>query len=371
MKRRRIDTVERRATRVADCADTPAASAVPDACESGFSSFAQGGESVEELADFLETDLLDGERSVDGTCAVPQGGAEGGEEERAEVPLETQVSRGESTCPPSTEGAPPPAGFLGRLPMELYVHVLKFLSPEDLSTVGTVCRVLRLATADESLWRRLCCLRWGAPGVGERGSQPRVTAWKKLYFQKDTSDMRDFMVNIPPDCPADVRRIFVQFQASKRSQAPCPDQLRDEEVVGRESELAEQISAWRRRHNVTDVCTHVCSGQACSYHKIGDVFLCERTGRAHVCDESCREQVLDPENEMLVCAISGRCFERWLSPQEEDEEEQGRLQVAEGAAMDDQEPLMGAGRLGRAYCLGYDCDDDRELRATQRALGFW
>lgn len=37
-----------------------------------------------------------------------------------------------------------------------------------------------------------------------------------------------------------------------------------------------------------------------------------------VCDDTCRETVLDPSNELLVCTVSGRCFDRWLTPAEED-----------------------------------------------------
>lgn len=33
-----------------------------------------------------------------------------------------------------------------------------------------------------------------------------------------------------------------------------------------------------------------------------------------VCDDTCKEVVLDPENELLVCTISGHCFDRLLSP---------------------------------------------------------
>lgn len=35
-----------------------------------------------------------------------------------------------------------------------------------------------------------------------------------------------------------------------------------------------------------------------------------------VCDDTCREAVLDPTNELLVCTISGHCFDRLLSPAE-------------------------------------------------------
>lgn len=35
-----------------------------------------------------------------------------------------------------------------------------------------------------------------------------------------------------------------------------------------------------------------------------------------VCDDTCKEVIMDPTNELLVCTISGRCFDRLLSPAE-------------------------------------------------------
>lgn len=35
-----------------------------------------------------------------------------------------------------------------------------------------------------------------------------------------------------------------------------------------------------------------------------------------VCDDTCKDVVLDPETELLVCTISGHCFDRLLSPSE-------------------------------------------------------
>lgn len=37
-----------------------------------------------------------------------------------------------------------------------------------------------------------------------------------------------------------------------------------------------------------------------------------------VCDDTCREAILDPINEFLVCSISGHCFDKLLSPAEMD-----------------------------------------------------
>lgn len=76
---------------------------------------------------------------------------------------------------------------------------------------------------------------------------------------------------------------------------------------------------WKSKRGLTDelVIGHVCSGNTCLYTKIGDVFICEKTGRVHVCDDTCREVVLDQSSGTLVCTISGHCFDSWLSPDEE------------------------------------------------------
>lgn len=124
--------------------------------------------------------------------------------------------------------------------------------------------------------------------------------------------------------------------------------------------VADQVSMWKSSRGLTDKAfmDHACSGETCSYYQIGDVFLCEKTGHIHgrrhykiiwmylyiyiyrwcfnyvhldkpcanwlyfaclvfpVCDDTCREAVMDPTNELWVCTISGHCFDRLLSPGE-------------------------------------------------------
>eukprot|EP00897_Mesotaenium_endlicherianum_P000665 jgi/Mesen1/1059/ME000123S00229 len=206
------------------------------------------------------------------------------------------------------------SGYMGRLPTEMYLDILKFLSAEH-----------------------------------------------------DRVDMHEFVQNTPHD----FREYYVQMQAAKRTQAPRPDQLHDDLVV-LDTSIADQITEWRRARSLPEAYggDHFCSGQQCSYHQIADVYLCEKTGRAHVCDENCKEIVLDPDNQLLVCSVSGRCFDRWLTPEEEDDDvAPGRLQAAGAAPADEGDALIGPS-LARAYVMGYFADDERELLAAQRTLGY-
>jgi hypothetical protein len=46
------------------------------------------------------------------------------------------------------------------------------------------------------------------------------------------------------------------------------------------------------------------------------VFLCERCGWAHICDDTCKERIVDAATDMLVCPISGFCSGRLLTEDE-------------------------------------------------------
>ncbi|KAI3792890.1 hypothetical protein L2E82_06781 [Cichorium intybus] len=247
-------------------------------------------------------------------------------------------------------------GFFSRIPPELFPHILKFLSSEDLVSCSLVCRFLNFASSDESLWRRLYCMRWG---ILPPTKNLRDRAWKKLYIQRDEEDMVEFVRN----CPIEFKEYYIQMQVAKRSQAPLPCQLKDDWMILDKS-VADQVSIWKKSKGLTDkvFADHDCSGETCSYYQIGDVFVCETTGYVHVCDDTCKDVVLDPENELLVCTISGHCFDRLLSPSETgDMEEQQQAGVT-----DEAEPFMGSGRFARAYQLGYNCEDEKELEACLR-----
>lgn len=246
-------------------------------------------------------------------------------------------------------------GIFSKIPPELFHHILKFLSSEDLIACSLVCRFLSYVASDECLWRRLYCMRWGLLPPTKK---LRECAWKKLYIQRDEEDMAEFVRN----CPTEFKEYYIQMQAAKRSQAPHPSQVNDDKTI-LDKTLADQVSIWKNSKGLTDkvVANHSCSGETCSYHEIGDVFVCEKTGQVHVCDDTCKEVVLDPSNELLVCTISGHCFDRLLSPAEmEPDNEQ------QSGAIDEAEPFMGSGRFARAYLLGYNCADEKELEAALR-----
>ncbi|KAL5539620.1 hypothetical protein UlMin_042306 [Ulmus minor] len=316
------------------------------------------------LADFLEFEILS-EVSDQYKKELSDGGLvcwlqkEGNLDEPKPKRIREEAADGDGVSSPSTATAPPKriqTGIFSKIPPELFPHFLKFLSSEDLISCALVCRFLSFAASDESLWRRLYCMRWGLLPPSKK---LRECPWKKLYFDRDEEDMVELVRN----CQSEFKEYYIQMQAAKRSQAPLPSQVIDDRII-LDKTVADQVSMWKSSKGLSDkvVTDHACSGETCSYYQIGDVFVCEKTGHVHVCDDTCREAVMDPANELWVCTISGHCFDRLLSTAEmEPDAEQQQSGVT-----DEAEPFMGSGRFARAYLLGYNCADEKELEAALR-----
>lgn len=58
--------------------------------------------------------------------------------------------------------------------------------------------------------------------------------------------------------------------------------MKDDRVI-LDKTVADRVSIWKSSRGLTDkvVTDHACSGETCSYFKLGDVFVCEKTGNVH------------------------------------------------------------------------------------------
>ncbi|KAG5589234.1 hypothetical protein H5410_039748 [Solanum commersonii] len=226
----------------------------------------------------------------------------------------------------------------GRVPMTTNTEsvVSQLETPAELTATESASveenQMLRHVMAQ--LWY---CLRWGLVLPTKK---PRECAWKKLYFKRDADDMVEFVKN----CPTELKEYYIQMQAAKRSQVPLPSLINDEHMI-LDKTVADQVSIWKNSKGLGDnvVNGHACSGETCAYHQIGDVFVCEKTGNVHVCDDACREVVLDPTNGLLLCTISGHCFDSMLLSPDEMEPDVDQQQAG---MTDEAEPFMGSGLFG-------------------------
>ncbi|XBI40100.1 hypothetical protein VPH35_124749 [Triticum aestivum] len=361
----------------------------PDLEEEGELEAAGGGGGEEEedvdvdgLASFLEFEILSGsseedpldqleegeeekETGVDDeakNCKRKQDSLSDGDGSGSEDERQKRARKEKGKGKVLTEGPPQiDTGMFTNVPPELFLQIFKFLSSEDLISCALVCRFMNAAASDETLWRRLYCMRWGLSSNATSNAKLRECAWKSLYIQQDREDMVEFVRYTPTE----FKEYYIQMQAAKRSQAPLPSEVNDDKIV-LDKTVADQVSSWKSRRGLTDdaVKGHSCSGSTCYYKQIGDAYICEKTGRVHVCDDACREFVLDQASGLLVCTISGHCFERFLCP--DDEWDTCDADQQQGGVTDEAEPFMGSGRFARAYQLGYSCADEKELEHALR-----
>ena len=72
------------------------------------------------------------------------------------------------------------------------------------------------------------------------------------------------------------------------------------------------VAQWRVENGLPEApdADHTCPGRCSFINIVDNVYICEQCGREHVCDESCKERVLDTANGMPVCPISGLCFDQ-------------------------------------------------------------
>ena len=322
------------------------------------------------LADELEADLVEAE-------ARRGRGAEASSRKRKEHTSDAEAPSAKAARPREREPQPP---GLATLPPELLHLVLRWLSPEDLTQVAQTCVELRAPTLDDALWRRCYCARFGHPKQRERdaakrgetrnggargsvigrsgGGPARGSTWRALYRLEDAKEMLAASAELGP-----LRHIFVQSAAAKRSTPPEWSALHTDDVLISTPTDAEAVVAWRASRGLGDGSSaearHHCSlASGCSYRRFGaDVFVCETSGKAHVCDDECRERVVDMDGMSEMCCISGRAFGRML-----DEGAEGFV-TAERTA-DAGDPALGErGFLGRCFETGYAASSEREMYA--------
>ncbi|PSC73457.1 F-box SKIP31 isoform X2 [Micractinium conductrix] len=251
----------------------------------------------------------------------------------------------------------------------LLLRVLATLCPEDLLATSRTCRRLLAHGSDGALWRRLYHARWRDGPQQEDAEHVQGSSWLRLYLERDALAVAEARDSAPS---AELLPIYVQMATARRSEglglADADRLFRSPASSNRSLALASKVDAFRRQRNLTDAAhhaSHSCAGKhgsacACSWVQLdSSAWICERSGFVHVCDANCAFREYDPQSEMQLCKISGRCFPAELvTEREEHAGEEERGQTRSGLGQQDEDGWAGdegvSGRLGRAFVEGYN-----------------
>lgn len=124
--------------------------------------------------------------------------------------------------------------------------------------------------------------------------------------------------------PAPLRAMYEQMVTSKRSQRLGRQHTMDLLPPPTTHTPHDVVATWRRAHGYDPTQrwdpVHACSrtgGGAVEYVQLSQsTFVCGGCGWAHVCGQGCTERQIDSRSDLLVCPISGRCFDRLLTNRE-------------------------------------------------------
>ena len=290
--------------------------------------------------------------------------------------------------------------FGGRfIPSGIIEVIFKHLSAEDVVNSGKACKIFREVTKRDSIWKRLYFDRWRrippeslSPSSSSDGNdreeegeeeekkqqqqqqsqrkqKRRSKTFLQKYFERDEKELHSALQNVPES----QKQIYADVEASKRSEVPNPaNDLLIAASVSTAKNVEGAIRFWKERKGFAvpskveedKHIKHKCGKSwGCSYHQIGGIFLCEKTGREHRCGPRCDARILIDDT--YVCGISG------ITSMDDNgttiaEEERCSRELA-GATVDEEfglenEPNFGErGYILNAFEQGYSCENEKEL----------
>ncbi|CAK0836661.1 unnamed protein product [Prorocentrum cordatum] len=280
-----------------------------------------------------------------------------------EASLGTSGARQVPEAPPRDRGdggaGAAGAAVLGRglvlWPVEVRLCVASFLPWREFVADTLICRSWRDLGRDDVVWQAHFRATW--PRLARRwaaGPGDRAPRWRSLFRERWAAGHRG------EDA---LEEDWLDFSVAEASGAEGCSRTAAEAAAALDRELGLQQAVRRCREELLRsrgvrvpaeaVLDHCCT-KLCVFHRVGvegDAFLCQGSGRLHVCceGEPCDACMGSNEEFFLVCPASGRCWPRPLQPADGKEE---------GPEQQDWDPeLSAAQQHGLWFELGYGMSD--------------
>lgn len=235
--------------------------------------------------------------------------------------------------------------------MEVRLCVASFLLWSELVTHSLLCKSWRVLELEDTLWQVYFSTTW--PRLARRReaesggfSQP----WRVLFRAQWTRG------NHTEDA---VEEDWLDFNAAQRLRMPSMDASTSCNLELKEAirQCREDLLHKGLRVPLETDPEHICSS-TCRLHRLNlddcDAFLCETSGALHQCIQNvpCASCVASPDGCFLVCPVSGRCFPKNNTVNEEVQND--------APPNNDWDPeLSAAQQVGRWFEQGYFMSEDQ------------
>ncbi|CAE8606794.1 unnamed protein product [Polarella glacialis] len=313
------------------------------------------------------------------------------EEENEELLLALEESLSSSACGPAplkraclglADRDSPKANtaHLMHWPVEVRLCIASFLPWKELMGDTLLCKSWKALDLQDALWKVFFISTWPRLARRREAGADGAVPWRALFRarwaradRKEDSleeDWLDFSAAQGLEAcrgPRDETRraapvLAIQEASAKRAAAAELERAvrRCREELMRSQGLQVPVEA-----DAQHQCRHVEPG--CRFHRLGidahgsglDCFLCEVSGTLHMCKSvPCGCCVRSADGCFLVCPVSGRCFPKDNSVNEE-ADESGRLLGAEVTSHNWDPELSAAQQIGRWFEQGYSMSEDQ------------
>mmetsp|Transcript_30723 Transcript_30723/g.57533 ORF Transcript_30723/g.57533 Transcript_30723/m.57533 type:complete len:318 (+) Transcript_30723:86-1039(+) len=239
-------------------------------------------------------------------------------------------------------------------PVEVRLSIASFLPWAELVADSLLCRAWRVLELEDSLWQVYFASTWPRMSRRKKASaDPMGLPWRALFRAQWSSGSRqedaleedwlDFSaaqgMEYQPLAGACTSAPSSHMEKVRHAIQQCREDLRRQGVI-----VPAEVDA-------SHVCTRHCRFRRLQVEDV-DAFLCEATGALHQCQSLPCSCCVASADDFLVCPVSGRCFPKNTTVNEE----------ADVQTCHEWDPeLSAAQQVGRWFEQGYSMSEEQAL----------
>ncbi|CAE7687497.1 unnamed protein product [Symbiodinium pilosum] len=247
----------------------------------------------------------------------------------------------------------------GMWSVEVRLCIASFLPWTELVADSLLCRSWRALEMEDTLWQAYFASTWPRMARRKKASADDRLPWRALFrAQWSTGNRREDALEEDWLDFSAAQGLFEEAKPSTSRSWPRslarnpPEKLRRSMQICREDLFRRQGLTVPAEPDTSHCCTKHCRFHRLQFEE-ADAFLCEASGALHVCESVPCACCVASADDFLVCPVSGRCFPKNSTVNEE---------AADAPISYEWDPgLSAAQQVGRWFEQGYFMSEEQAL----------